>query len=58
MNSSPPVLSLNLLPSEKLYCNFSYWSSMFSQDMQILWDRSHGVPLEKLPKGSADMSCP
>ena len=58
MNSSPPFLSVNLLPPEKLYCNFSYWSSLFSQDMQILWDRAHGVPLEKLPKGISDMIFP
>ena len=58
MNSSSPVLSVNLLPPDKLYCNFSYWSSLFSQDMQILWDRAHGVPLEKLPKGVSDMIFP
>ena len=58
MNSSLPVLYVNLLPPEKLYCNFSYWSSLFSQDMQMLWDRAHGVPLEKLPKGVSDMIFP
>ena len=58
MNSSLPGLSVNLLPPDKLYCNFSYWSSLFSQDMQILWDRAHGVPLEKLPKGVSDMIFP
>ena len=58
MNSSLPGLSVNLLPPDKLYCNFSYWSSLFSQDMQILWDRAHGVPLEKLPKGLSDMIFP
>ena len=58
MNSSLPVLSVNLLPPEKLHCDFSYWSSLFSQDMQILWDRAHGVPLEKLPKGVSDMIFP
>ena len=58
MNSSLPFLSVNLLPPDKLYCNFSYWSSLFSQDMQILWDRAHGVPLEKLPKGVSDMIFP
>ncbi len=58
MNSSQPVLSVNLLPPDKLYCNFSYWSTLFSQDMQILWDRAHGVPLEKLPKGASDMIFP
>ncbi len=55
MNSSMPILPINLLPPEKLYCNLNYWSSLFSQDMQILWDRAHGVPLEKLPKGVSDM---
>ena len=58
MNSALPVLSVNLLPPDKLYCNFSYWSSLFSQDMQTLWDRAHGVPLEKLPKGVSDMIFP
>ena len=58
MNSSLPILSINLLPPEKLYCNFNYWSSLFSQDMKILWDRAHGVPLEKLPKGVSDMIFP
>ena len=58
MNSSPPVLSVNLLPPDRLYCNFNYWSSLFSQDMQILWDRAHGVPLEKLPKGVSDLIFP
>ena len=58
MNSSLPVLSVNLLPPDKLYCNFSYWSTLFSQDMQILWDRAHGVPLDKLPKGVSDMIFP
>jgi len=31
---------------------------LFSQDMQILWDRAHGVPLEKLPKEVSDMIFP
>ena len=58
MKSSSSHLSLNLLPPEKLYCNFNYWSSMFSQDMQILWDRAHGLPIDKLPKGVSDMIFP
>ena len=58
MNSSPPILSLNLLPPEKLYCNFNLWSSNFSKDMQMLWDRAHGVPLRKLPPGASDMIFP
>tara|TARA_B100000886_G_scaffold247228_1_gene174024 strand:+ start:509 stop:820 length:312 start_codon:yes stop_codon:yes gene_type:complete len=58
MNSSFSVLSVNLLPPNKLYCNFSYWSYLFSHDMQILWDRAHGVPLEKMPKEISDMIFP
>ena len=58
MNSSPQFFSINLLPPEKLYSNFNYWSPLFSQDMQILWDRADGVPLEKLPKGASDMIFP
>jgi len=58
MTSSSPVLTLNLLPPEKLYCDFDYWSSMFSRDMKILWERSHGIPLKKLPNGISDMIFP
>ena len=58
MQSSFPILSINLLPPEKLYCNFNYWSSLFSQDMQILWNKAHGVPLKNLPKGVSDMIFP
>ena len=58
MNSSTPILCINLLPPKKLYCNFNYCSPLFSQDMQILWDKAHGVPLEKLPKGFSDMIFP
>ena len=58
MNSSTPVLVLNLLPPEKLLCDFNYWSSLFSQDMQMLWDKGHGVPLNKLPAGVSDMIFP
>ena len=58
MNSSAPIFTLNLLPPEKLFCNFSHWSVIFSQDMQILWDKAHGVPLNKLPEGLSDMIFP
>ena len=58
MTFSTPVLRLNLLPPEKLFCNFNYWSSLFSQDMQLLWDKGHGVPLDKLPSGCSDMIFP
>ena len=58
MTYSTPIFSVNLLPPEKLYCNFNYWSSSFSQDMQILWDRAHGIPLCKLPPEVSDMIFP
>ena len=58
MNSSSAVLTLNLLHPEKLYCDFDNWSSMFSRDMKILWERSHGIPLKKLPNGISDMIFP
>ena len=58
MNSSVPLVTLNLLPPDKLYCNFNHWSKTFSKDMQILWDRAHGVPLEKLPPKVSDMIFP
>ena len=58
MTSSMPLLTLNLLPPEKLFCDFNYWSALFSRDMQILWDKGHGVPLNKLPSGVSDMIFP
>ena len=58
MSSSTQILKLNLLPPEKLYCDFKYWSSLFTQDMQIIWDKGHGLPLNKLPKGVSDMIFP
>ena len=58
MTSSIPLLSLNLLPPQKLYCNFSHWSSLFLNDMQMLWDKGHGVPLNRLPSGVSDMIFP
>ncbi len=58
MASSANFLSLNLLPPEKLYCDFNNWSSMFSRDMHVLWVRAHGIPLKKLPPGISDMIFP
>ena len=58
MTLSVPVLSLNLLPPEKLFCDFNYWSKLFSQDMQILWSKGHGIPLNKLPSGASDLIFP
>ena len=58
MNYSTGLLTLNLLPPEKLYCDFNYWSSLFTQDMQLIWDKGHCVPLRDLPPGVSDMIFP
>ena len=58
MNSSTQEFKLNLLPPEKLYCDFNYWSSLFTQDMQMIWNRGHSVPLKKLPEGVSDLIFP
>ena len=58
MSSSVQILKLNLLPPEKLYCDFNYWSNLFTQDMQIIWEKGHSVPLKKLPQGISDMIFP
>ena len=58
MTSSAQLLRLNLLPPEKLYCDFTYWSALFTQDMQAIWDKGHCIPLNKLPPGVSDMIFP
>ena len=58
MNSSMRLLKLNLLPPEKLYCDFNYWSSLFTQDMQIILAKTHCVPLKNLPTGLSKMIIP
>ena len=58
MKSSTKELILNLLPPDKLFCDFKYWSTLFTQDMQIIWDKGHCVPLNKLPPGISDMIFP
>ena len=58
MKSSTQLFKLNLLPPDKLYCDFNYWSSLFTQDMQMIWDKGHLVPLKKLPPGVSDMIFP
>ena len=58
MSSSVYPLTLNLLPPERLFCDFNYWSSTFSQDMQMIWDKGHGVPLKNLPMGVSDLIFP
>ena len=52
------TLKLNLLPPEKLYCDFNYWSTLFNQDMKMIWDKGHCVPLKNLPPGVTDMIFP
>ena len=58
MSLSTKELKFNLLPPEKLYCDFNYWSSLFTQDMKMIWDKGHCIPLNKLPPGVSDMIFP
>lgn len=55
MNFYTQELKLNLLPPDKLYCDFNHWSSLFTQDMSILWEKGHCVPLKNLPSEVSDM---
>ena len=54
MNSYARELKLNLLPPDKLYCDFNYWSFLFIQDMRIILEKGHCVPLKELPPNVAD----
>tara|TARA_A100000164_G_C21283311_1_gene485546 strand:+ start:133 stop:465 length:333 start_codon:yes stop_codon:yes gene_type:complete len=58
MSSSTQVLKINLLPPEKLYCDFNYWSNVFSQDMHSIWDKGHYAPLKNLPPYFSEMIFP
>ena len=58
MNSSYSQLTLNLLPPTKLICDLKHWSYLFSQDIQILWEKSHGIPLNRLPSEVLDLVYP
>ena len=58
MTVYPDVLTLNILPPEKLFCDFNYWSSIFSQDIQTLKNNVHGVPLSKLSPEASEMIFP
>ena len=58
MNFNTQELKLNLLPPNNLYCDFNYWSSLFTQDIMILWKKDHCVPLIKLPPEVSDMIFP
>ena len=58
MNSYTQIIKLNLLPPEKLYCDFNYWSSLFNQDIHMICDQVHSVPLKKLKQGVSDIIFP
>tara|TARA_A100000164_G_scaffold277990_1_gene250104 strand:+ start:168 stop:494 length:327 start_codon:yes stop_codon:yes gene_type:complete len=58
MNSYTQELKLNLLPPDKLYCDFNYWNSLFSKDALILLKQNHSVPLKKLPPEVSDIIFP
>ncbi len=58
MNFYAQEFKLNLLPPDKLYCDFNYWNSLFSQDMSILLEKGHCVPLKNLPSKGSDMIIP
>ena len=58
MNTYTQELNLNLLPPDKLYCDFNYWSFLFTQDILILLEKSDCVPLKRLPPEVADMIFP
>ncbi len=58
MNSYTQELKLNLLPPDKLHCDFNYWSSFMTQDISIILEKCHCVPLKKLPPRVSDMIVP
>ena len=58
MNSYTQELKLNLLPPDKLYCDFNFWSSLFNHDMSILLEKAHCIPLKMLPPDVSDMIIP
>ena len=58
MSCSAQILKLNLLPPEKLYCDFNYWSALFTHDMKMIWDEGYIVPLINLPPVISDMIFP
>ena len=58
MNSYTDELKLNLLSPDKLYCDFNFWSSLFTQDMITICDQIHFVPLKNLPPEVSDKILP
>ena len=58
MNFYTQELKLNLLPPDKLYCDFNYWSFLFTQDILILLEKSDCLPLKSLPPDVADTIFP
>ncbi len=51
-------LKVNLIPPDKLYCDFNYWSSFFNQDISVFLEKGHCVPLKKLSPEVSDMIFP
>ena len=58
MNSYNQEIKLNLLPPDKIYCDFNYWSSLFTHDLTLLWEKGNCVPLNKLPPDVSDIIFP
>ena len=58
MINSNQTLTLNLLAPEKLFCDFNYWSSLFSQDLQFLLEEVDGVPLNNLSSSAFEIIFP
>ena len=58
MNSYTQKFTLNLLPPEKLYCDFNFWKSLFNKDMKFPLDKSCCLPLIKLPQDDYDLIFP
>ncbi len=58
MTPSQSLLTLNILPPEKLFCDFSYFSNKYPKDMSFIWESSYGIPLNKLPADAIDLIFP
>jgi len=58
MNKAEKNFSINLLPPSKLFCDFSYWSKIFSSDMKTLWEICDGKPLNSIPAKASDLIFP
>ena len=58
MSNTEAIFSINLLPPSKLICDFNHWSSIFSSDMQALWEICDGKPLNSIPAKASDLIFP